>query len=339
MALQNDGKIIVGGDEYSSGAFDVILVRYNSDGSLDTSFSADGIVTTDFNNGEDHFNSIQLQADGKIVAAGLSKTGAYYDFALARFHTNGVLDSSFSDDGLLSVSINGNTDNWLYGLALTNDNKIIVCGDAVARFNFNGTFDSSFNDDGIINYNIGGRGNSIKILNNNNIIVGGGWGNFTLSKYNEDGSVDSSFGTNGLVDTDFGINTYDQINSIELQSDGKIVAAGYSGLQFSNSQFALARYNDDGKIDSSFGTDGLVNTGIFNGYSIGVKGQAGFNINVSEKGEYKTYMRLSAFYELGLTEFDFYKTFENRMKYFSGNKKTKLAYPGITLSLQFKASE
>lgn len=83
--------------------------------------------------------------------------------------------------------------------------------------------------------------------------------------------------------------------------------------------------------------DGLSN--MFNGYSVGVKGQAGFNINVSEKGEYKTYMRLSAFYELGLTEFNFYKTFENRMKYFSGNKKTKLAYPGVTLSLQFKASE
>lgn len=79
--------------------------------------------------------------------------------------------------------------------------------------------------------------------------------------------------------------------------------------------------------------DGFSN--IFNGYSIGVKGVAGFNFNVSKKGEYNTYLRLNAFYELGLTEFDFYKTFEHRMKYYNGNRKTKLVYPGITISLQF----
>ena len=79
--------------------------------------------------------------------------------------------------------------------------------------------------------------------------------------------------------------------------------------------------------------DGFSN--IFNGYSIGLKGQAGFNFNVSKKGDYTTYLRLAAFYELGLTEFDFYKTFENRLQYFQGDTKTKLSYPGVTLSMQF----
>ena len=82
--------------------------------------------------------------------------------------------------------------------------------------------------------------------------------------------------------------------------------------------------------------DGFSN--IFNGYSIGIKAQAGFNVNVSKNDEYNTYLRLSAFYEAGLTEYNFYKTFENRIKNFSGNRKTKLTYPGISLSLLFRAS-
>ncbi len=82
--------------------------------------------------------------------------------------------------------------------------------------------------------------------------------------------------------------------------------------------------------------DGFSN--IFNGYSIGAKAQAGFNINVSRKNEFNTYLRLFAFYEYGLTAYDFYKTFEHRMKNYSGNKKTKLYYPGITLLMQFRGN-
>lgn len=102
----------------------------------------------------------------------------------------------------------------------------------------------------------------------------------------------------------------------------------------SSEKYKAGEQTTDVMLDSQ--GDGFSN--IFNGYSIGVKGRAGFNFNVSKRGNYTTYLRLSAFYELGLTEFDFYKTFENRLQFFNGNRKTKLSYPGVTLSLQFRTN-
>ena len=90
---------------------------------------------------------------------------------------------------------------------------------------------------------------------------------FALIRYTEDGALDPTFSGNGKVVTTFGsLNSY--ISAIEIQSDGKIVAGGFTRvLDYGATKFALARYNADGSLDSSFGKDGRVETNLGNGWS------------------------------------------------------------------------
>ena len=91
VAIQTDGKIVAAGYSYNgSGNADFALVRYNTDGTLDTSFGSGGKVTTPIGSGHDLGYSVAIQMDGKIVAAGYG-TGSNIDFALVRYNTNGSL--------------------------------------------------------------------------------------------------------------------------------------------------------------------------------------------------------------------------------------------------------
>ena len=103
VAIQSDGKIIVGGSH---------LLRYNANGSLDPTFDLDGYVTLDFN-----ASAVIVQSDGKIVAAGTLYTGSTPDFALARYNTNGSLDTTFNGDGRVITSV-GIGDDILYGMTI-----------------------------------------------------------------------------------------------------------------------------------------------------------------------------------------------------------------------------
>ena len=105
LALQADGKIVVGGFSFSGFDYDFALARYHTDGSLDADFGTDGILSTDFGGSEDAIYSIALQSDGKIVAAGFSDDGSGDDFALARYQADGSLDESFHAGGLLTTSM------------------------------------------------------------------------------------------------------------------------------------------------------------------------------------------------------------------------------------------
>ena len=106
MALQGDGKIVVVGTSATGSGGDFALARYNPNGSLDTSFSGDGKQTTDFGGVGDGATGVALQADGKIVAVGSSRSGGG-DFALARYNPNGSLDTSFSGDGKQTTDFGG----------------------------------------------------------------------------------------------------------------------------------------------------------------------------------------------------------------------------------------
>ena len=157
MALQPDGKIVLAGrKENSRGEADFALVRYNSDGSLDNSFSGDGMQTTAVGSYWSYGQSVKLQANGKIVLAGTStnsrSSSGDIDFALARYNSDGSLDNSFSGDGILTTAVGSSEDNGM-SVALQPDGKILLAGwsytssgtsFALARYNSDGSLDRSF---------------------------------------------------------------------------------------------------------------------------------------------------------------------------------------------------
>lgn len=281
VALQGDGKIVVAGNGYGDGGdSDFVLARYNTDGSLDSSFDGDGKVLTDFDNYDDSARGVVIQGDGKIVAAGFKSGTSYYDFALARYNLDGTLDISFDGDGKVTTPITMIDYDAAYAIALQADGKIIAAGYkvvvsdtdfALTRYNTNGSLDTSFGGDGIVLTNIGNRNdvaNSVALQADGKIIVAGMsstrlTGEFALVRYNPDGSLDTSFGTDGIVTTVFGTD-YAEVTAVVVVSDGKIVAVGTSWYD-NNSKVALARYNPDGSLDLGFGSNGKIVTAIGGG--------------------------------------------------------------------------
>jgi uncharacterized delta-60 repeat protein len=129
VALQG-GKIVLAGTGSlgGTGGNDFALARYKPNGSLDTSFSGDGKLTTDFGTG-DAANAVVLEGDGKIVAAGRGAGGGGYAFALARYRANGSLDPSFSGDGKQTTDFGFPTQiGGASGVALQGDGKIVAVG-------------------------------------------------------------------------------------------------------------------------------------------------------------------------------------------------------------------
>lgn len=252
IALQNDGKIVVGGHCY--GFYNgFAVVRYNPNGTIDTTFGSGGIVSTSFGSGNFVGVSIAIQSDGKIVMGGFCKNPVDNDFALVRYNYNGSLDNTFGVGGIVTSDILN--DDYGSAVAIQNDGKILLIGYSnngsnkdisLARYNTDGSFDSSFGSGGKVITDINGSDNyayATAIQSNGKIIVGGYSGlypnnDFAVIRYNSNGSLDNTFGSSGSVLTDFG--TYDYGQSVAIQGDGKIVMAGYS-----NDKFALARYNGD----------------------------------------------------------------------------------------------
>lgn len=283
LAFQTDGKIIAAGGSASSGIFyasDFALVRYNPDGSLDTSFGVGGKVKTDFFNYEDYINAVALQPDGKIVAAGRARDGAALFFGIARYNKDGSLDSTFGSGGKVVTSFFGYGDD-AHALAIQPDGKLVVAGTAfaaplftgdgpnptfgLARYNSDGRLDQTFGTAGKVTTDFANIITSIAIQPDGKIIAGGNVSNrdtntdFAVARYNKDGSLDPTFGSGGKAVTDF-LHQPDSVAGLALQPDGKIVVAGsvYTSLLPDNAAegLGLARYDKDGKLDSSFGSAG-----------------------------------------------------------------------------------
>lgn len=271
VTIQPDGKIIVAGYSYT----DFAVVRYNTDGSQDISFDDDGILITDFGSSDDQANSIALQDDGKIVVAGATwdaNTG--FDFALARYHANGIPDSSFDADGRLSTDFN--SIDRATSVAIQSDGRIVAVGYnenyVLARYNTDGSLDNSFDGDGRVIADIHSsydRANAMALQTDGKIVATGRSENgirndFSVARFNTDGSFDNSFDSDGrlLVLTP---SSEDHATSIAVQHDGKILVGGYTNRNINmaaNMDFALARFNADGTPDNSFDGDGKLATAI-----------------------------------------------------------------------------
>ena len=291
MALQSNNKIILAGTIRVNGTNDFALVRYNSDGSLDTSFGGNGLVTTDFIGKDNNASSVMVQNDGKILLAGDSTVNGTQDFALVRYNSDGSLDSSFGSNGLVTTDFNGKSADYASDLVLQTDGKILVAGTAgelnyylgmtyvvnnfaVVRYNNDGSLDSSFGAGGIVTLDSSGDDHfrSVTLQTDGKILVAGRSDyDPILARLNNDGSLDSSFGSGGAVITHFektigGLDVIVYIYSVALQADGKILVGGLSleganGYNFPDSaDFTLLRYNVDGSLDTTFSGDGKVVT-------------------------------------------------------------------------------
>jgi uncharacterized delta-60 repeat protein len=262
--LQSDGKIIIAGSSWNGYKSVFTLVRFLSNGSLDTTFGTNGIVTTLWDvNGNDSINAVAIQADDKIVAVGTVNN----KIAIVRYNADGSLDSSFGGSGIneatIYTEINAGT-----SVVIQPDGKIVVAGYTanasldhdffVMRITTTGTADTSFNQSGVVTTDIGGDMYSYildAVIQSDGKILVAGYSNkdFALARYNIDGSLDAGFNGAGTVKTPIG--TADDVAySVAIQNDGKIVAGGYSwgGVSLGN-DFALVRYNSDGSLDPTFG--------------------------------------------------------------------------------------
>jgi uncharacterized delta-60 repeat protein len=267
-ALQPDGKIIAAGRSGPhGGGSNFALARYQSDGTLDTTFGGDGRVTTVEAPGE--IFSVAVQPDGKIVAAG--------GLSLARYLPDGTPDTTFGNDGLVSIAdLVTIAFDEVFAAALQPDGKIVAAGKffnpsttqqefALARYLPDGTLDTPFDSGGHVTTDVGGSGfaSAVALEPDGKIVAAGSIFNvatshldFALARYLPDGTLDTTFGGDGRVTTDFGVPS--SAHALALQADGKIVAVG--GAFFV--RFALARYRPDGSLDTTFGDDGLVTTDV-----------------------------------------------------------------------------
>ena len=284
VAVQGDGKLVVAGYSYNGTNNDFAVVRYTSSGALDTTFGTGGKVTTPVGSGDEVGYSVAVQGDGKIVVAGHSHNGTNPDFAVVRYTATGNLDTSFGSGGKVTTAVGSGNDNS-YSVALQNDGMIVVVGGSVGasgftdmtlvRYTSSGALDSSFGSGGKVTTPIGtgsSRGYSVAVQSDGEIVVAGhafisGNNNdIAVARYTNTGALDSTFGTGGIVTTSITPNFSDYGQSVAVQSDGKVVVAGYTG---SNQDFALVRYTAAGALDAGFGTGGKVTTPVGSGSDIG----------------------------------------------------------------------
>ncbi len=266
VAFQTDGKMVVVGYTNVSGGYDWAIVRYNIDGSLDTTFNTNGKVVIDFAGGTDRAHGVAIQSNGKIVVSGVAADGQNY-FGVARLNTDGSLDTSFDTDGLATGATGRGKE-----VAIQSDGKIVVAGDAtgvsnldfaVVRYNTDGSLDTLFDGDGKVTTAIGIVGDyaeAVDIQPDGKIVISGYYDigffdkDFAVVRYNSDGSLDTTFGADGIVTTDI-TPSYAFCYGAALQADGKIVTTGY--YNDSGVDIPVVRYNSDGSLDTTFDTDGI----------------------------------------------------------------------------------
>ena len=282
VAIQADGKIVIGGRSGTMFQSDFTLVRYNPNGSLDTSFGTGGIVITSFG-AFSQIEDVAIRSDGKIVvtgdAPGFGASTSLSIFTVARYNTDGSLDATFDGDGVSQAVPAGFSVSPAivpHAIALQADQKIAVAGACVigsslkfcvSRYNSNGLLDNTFDSDGLVitdfDSSFGGFANALSIQPDAKIVVAGqcfppsGGVIPALARYNPNGSLDTSFDSDGRVTMPNSVQF--EPEALALQSNGKMVIVGRDFISF-DSAMAIARFNSDGSIDQTFGSGGIVST-------------------------------------------------------------------------------
>ena len=289
-ALQSDGKIVSAGSATSAGyQRGFALVRYLSNGKVDSSFGVNGRVITQVGPSYDYASSIAIQPDGKIIIVGASFDSYYTGaFAILRYNNDGSLDSSFGQNGKIithpgplisyigDIYFGRHAEEYASAVLIQSDGKIVVAGKsysyvgcydyygglycnpalAVLRFNNNGIVDSSFGINGKIVDSVKLLYPSSAVLQNDGkiVITGSGYnGGFVTARFKTNGSPDSSFGNNGVSITQ-AVTAGDSWGAaVTIQPDDKIVVAGTTGYDFT-----VVRYLTNGNLDNTFNGNGVL---------------------------------------------------------------------------------
>jgi uncharacterized delta-60 repeat protein len=285
VKIQTDGKLVVVGAAPGGGHPDFGLVRYLTDGSLDTTFGVGGKVTVDLSGSayEDEAHAVVIQSDGKLVVAGYSDG----KFAVARFTTNGAFDTTFGINGVVVLS---NTIYPLSGvgatsLAIQTDGKIVFAGPRISlagNQDFNvflltatGDMDTSFGSDGSATADFASGSDwptSLALTSAGKIIVVGyttptGTGSHNdigaVACFTSNGGLDTTFSTDGKTTLQLGLDVT-LLSNVAVLASGKVMVAGQGTVDplTTGSDFVLARYNTDGSLDATFGTNGIVTTDL-----------------------------------------------------------------------------
>jgi uncharacterized delta-60 repeat protein len=280
LLVQPDGKILVEG--IVSGNLE--LIRYNPNGTLDTTFNGTGMVSTAFPyGGLANPAGMRLESVNgvlKIVAAAEASINGQSAPAVARYNLDGSLDTSFGSGG--EVVTNLGSDVTMQAMAIEPNGEIVLAGEnltatgsgsgqAVVRYDLSGNLDTTFGNGGVAINSALGIAHAVIVQPDGKIVTGGlsaSGGHWSLERLNSDGSLDTTFGTGGDVISPFGGNIW----ALGLQTNGRIVASGNNG---SSAGFGVARFNPDGSVDTTFGTGGEVTTAVNGGgLAVGLAVQA-----------------------------------------------------------------
>ncbi|MEJ6020725.1 calcium-binding protein [Ramlibacter sp. PS4R-6] len=285
IAVQPDDKLVVAGWMVKNdGNLQFGLARYNTDGSLDSSFGSNGIVITAFAV-DDRVRSIDFTSTGKIIAGGQTQsdfTGGSRDFVLVRYNSDGTLDNTFGTAGKATLSLGSGSAEVISTVQVLGDDSILAWGTTqntstgatsvvLAHFNANGSLDNTFGTssgytltplaDGSINV----AARSMAVQGDGKIVAlgmesnGHGGQNLFVERFNADGTIDTGFNGDGDADGRVSIavgSTQDLGWKILVQPNGKIVIDS-DALSGDTQQGAIIRLNADGSLDTAFGDGGV----------------------------------------------------------------------------------
>ena len=291
IAVQPDGRIIIAGSTYDYVQHRFLVVRYNTDGSVDNSFGSGGANTFSISGYDDEAFAIKVLDNGKIVIAGesyLHITDYSYTVALMRLKQNGYADTDFGKQGMVTTIVSHGA-AVANALAVLPNNKIVIAGttqDAVAaqkdllciKYTANGTVDSGFGNNGKVIIDIQGRddvANSILVQDDNKILLGGYATNadsiteFMCVRLSAAGNKDQHFGKDGVATTGL-YQQGDEGQGMAFSGSGKIIMAGNS--HFGAARYiSLVRFTVSGNIDNGFGNEGKTSMGIGSSEDIAYK--------------------------------------------------------------------
>lgn len=287
VVVQPDGKIVVaGGAAPNSSLWDFAIQRYNADGTLDPAFGDGGRAILSLGPLSEFASAVAIQSDGRIVAAGYyQQSNNYGDFAVVRVLSNGQPDPTFGENGVKIITVSPTTDiaEAIAFQRIGGEERIVIAGNSgtantrfsVLRLKADGSLDTTFGENGFSNTSLGGIADYLQdmTIDGQGRIVAtgfsrfdGGSGSFRddfgAIRLTRDGALDTSFSSDGKVVTQ--MNGHSQPRSVAIQTVGdleKIVLGGFT-RNGSSDDFSLLRYNEDGSVDTTFGSNGRAYVGF-----------------------------------------------------------------------------
>ncbi len=276
IARQPDGKLVVAGNCECGGTTEMVVARRNADGSPDLSFGSGGRLRISPGTGTSRAYGVAVDSSARLIIAGMSLSElGFSNFTVVRLNPSGSLDSSFGVGGKVSIPV-GNNNNSGYALVLDSSGRILVAGSsldintaqvsfAVIRLNSNGSLDGTFGTGGkaVVPLPVGtfnSEANAIAVDAQGRIVLAGMGDGLRVARLLPNGSLDAAFGSGGsavVPVSQTGLRSARDV-ALALAPGGKIVIAGYDNVPGTGPVFLVAKFNEDGTLDSSFGTAGVV---------------------------------------------------------------------------------